>query len=87
MADLETIHEEIRRIRENTNADRDVRESLQSIEVALAEMASAEGPADPDELNEVRAKIERLSDNAEGQTAVELDRLREEVREFERDST
>ena len=37
MTDLETMHEEIRRIREDTNADRDVRESLQSIERALAE--------------------------------------------------
>jgi ElaB/YqjD/DUF883 family membrane-anchored ribosome-binding protein len=86
MTDLETMHEEIRRIREDTNADRDVRESLQSIERALAEMVSAEGSADPDELKEVRAKIDRLADDAGGQTATELDRLREQVREFERDA-
>lgn len=86
MDDLKTMHEELLRIREGTDADRDVRESLQSIERALAEMASAEGSADPDELKEIRAKIGRLADNAEGQTATELDRLREQVREFERDT-
>lgn len=87
MTDLRSIHEEMVRIREDTNPDREVTESLDSIEAALSDMASAEGSAEPDELEEVRAKIARLADDAGGQTAVELDRLREQIREFERDET
>ena len=84
MTDLKSIHEEMVRIREDTNPDREVKESLNSIEAALSDMASAEGSADPDEIKQVRAEIARLAEKAGGQTAVELDRLREEVREFER---
>lgn len=89
MADIETIHEEMRRIREDTDASREVRESLKSNERALAGMASASGEqeAKPDRLKEIRAEIERLADESSGETAAELDRLREEVREFERDET
>jgi hypothetical protein len=84
VTDLKSIHEEMVRIREGTNPSREVTESLDSIEVALSDMASAEGEADPDEIKEVRAEIARLAEEAGGQTAVELDRLREPVREFER---
>ena len=86
MADLQTISDEIRRIREDTNASREVRQNLQSIEEALAGMASDDAPgAYLDRFKEIRAELDRLSDDAEGQTAVELDRLREEVREYERE--
>jgi uncharacterized protein YPO0396 len=85
MGDLESIHEEIRRIQEETDADREVRLSLDSVEESLAGMRSSENDPRPDRLKEVRAKIDRLSDDATGQTSTELDRLREQVREFERD--
>lgn len=84
VTDLKSIHEEMVRIRADTNPSREVKNNLNSIEVALSEMAAAESAADPDEIEEVRAEIARLADDAEGQTAVELDRLREQVREFER---
>ena len=87
MSDLKSIHEEMVRIREDTNPDREVKESLNSIEAALSDMASAEGSAEPDEIEEVRAKLARLADDAGGQTAVELDRLREQIREFEQGNT
>lgn len=84
MTDLRAIHDEMVRIRTDTNPDREIKESLNSIEAALSDMASAEGSAEPEEMEEIRAKIARLADDSEGQTAVELDRLREQVREFER---
>lgn len=84
MTDLRAIHDEMVRIRTDTNPDREIKESLNSIEAALSNMASAEGSAEPEEMEEIRAKIARLADDSEGQTAVELDRLREQVREFER---
>jgi ElaB/YqjD/DUF883 family membrane-anchored ribosome-binding protein len=84
VTDLRAIHDEMVRIRTDTNPDREIKESLNSIEAALSDMASAEGSAEPEEMEEIRAKIARLADDSEGQTAVELDRLREQVREFER---
>jgi ElaB/YqjD/DUF883 family membrane-anchored ribosome-binding protein len=84
VTDLRAIHDEMVRIRTDTNPDREIKESLNSIEAALSNMASAEGSAEPEEMEEIRAKIARLADDSEGQTAVELDRLREQVREFER---
>ena len=84
MEDLEAIHEEIRRIEEDTDADREVRLSLDSIEESLSAMRSSQNDMRPDRLEEVRAKIDRLSDDATGQTSTELDRLREQIREFER---
>ncbi|UPV98832.1 hypothetical protein M0R88_09835 [Halorussus gelatinilyticus] len=85
MIDLDAIHEEIRYIREDTDADRDVRLSLDSIEEALAGMRSGENDARPDRIKEIRAEIDRLSDDAGGETADELDRLRERIREYERE--
>lgn len=85
MEDLEAVHEEIRRIKEDTDADREVRLSLDSIEESLAGMRSSGNDPRPDRLEEVRAKIDRLSDDATGQTSTELDRLREQIRKFERD--
>jgi ElaB/YqjD/DUF883 family membrane-anchored ribosome-binding protein len=84
VTDLRAIHDEMVRIRTDTNPDREIKESLNSIEAALSDMASAEGSAEPEEMEEIRAKIARLADDSEGQTAVELDRLREQVQEFER---
>jgi ElaB/YqjD/DUF883 family membrane-anchored ribosome-binding protein len=84
VTDLRAIHDEMVRIRTDTNPDREIKESLNSIEAALSNMASAEGSAEPEEMEEIRAKIARLADDSGGQTAVELDRLREQVREFER---
>jgi ElaB/YqjD/DUF883 family membrane-anchored ribosome-binding protein len=84
VTDLRAIHDEMVRIRTDTNPDREIKESLNSIEAALSDMASAEGSAEPEEMEEIRAKIARLADDSEDQTAVELDRLREQVREFER---
>lgn len=87
MTDRQAIHDEIRRVREETDASREVRESLTSIERSLSGMESdAESPGKYlDRIREVRAQIDRLSDDAEGDTAAELDRLREQVREVERD--
>lgn len=85
MEDLKTIHEEIRRIEDETDADREVRLSLDSIEESLSGMRSSQNDMRPDRLEEIRAKIDRLSDDATGETATELDRLCEQLREFERD--
>ncbi|WP_135852112.1 DUF7553 family protein [Halorussus salinus] len=85
MVELGAIHEEIRRVREDTDADRDVRLSLDSIEEALAGMESGENAAQPDRIKELRAEIDRLSDDADGETAAELDRLQEQLREYERE--
>ena len=68
-----------------TDADREVRLSLDSIEESLSAMRSSQNDMRPDRLEEVRAKIDRLSDDATGQTSTELDRLREQILEFERD--
>ena len=85
MADLRTIHEEIQRIREDTDADRDVRLTIESIEESLSGMRSAENDPRPDRVREVRAELDRLADDASPELAAELDRLREQVREFERE--
>lgn len=89
MVDMQAIHDEIYRIREETDADRDVRENLQSIERALSGMESEEEAPGKyaDRLREVRAELERLADKAGGETATELDALREQVRELEREET
>ena len=85
MADLRTIHEEIQRIREDTDADRDVRLSIESIEKSLSGMRSTENAPEPDRFREVRGELDRLADDASPEVAAELDRLREQVREFERE--
>lgn len=85
MVDLESIHEEIRRIKEETDADREVRLSLDSIEEGLSGMRSSENDLRPDRIKEVRAEIDRLSDDASGETATQLDHLRQQLRAFERD--
>ncbi|WP_137283853.1 DUF7553 family protein [Halorussus salinisoli] len=85
MTDLQSIHEEIRRIREETDADRDVRLSLDSIEEAMAGMRSEENDPRPDRLKEIRAEIDRLADDASPAVADELTRLQEQVREYERE--
>lgn len=87
MTDLESIRAEMRRIREDTDASREVRESLKSIEESLSGMVATEDEPKPDRLKEVRAEIERLADDATEETGAGLDRLRELVREFERDET
>lgn len=84
MADIQSMHEEVRRIREETDADREVRLALQSIEEALSGMVAGENAPKPDRIKEIRAEIDRLADESEGEVAAELDRLREQVREFER---
>lgn len=83
MADLEAIHEEIRRIREDAN--KDVRLTLTSLERGLTDMESAESGPKSDRLKEVRAELDRLSNDADGEVAERLDRLRERVREYERE--
>ncbi|UPV72790.1 hypothetical protein M0R89_09530 [Halorussus limi] len=85
MAELDAIHEEIRRIREDTDADRGVRLTLDSIEESLGAMESGEDPPYPDRIKELRAEIDRLSDDADPEVAAELDRLQEQVREYERE--
>lgn len=85
MADIDAMHEEIRRIREETDADRDVRLSLQSIEEALSGMASGEADPQPDRLKEIRAEIDRLADDVGGEVETELNALAEQVREYERE--
>ncbi|WP_134669635.1 hypothetical protein [Halorussus marinus] len=87
MIDRQAIHDEIYRIREETDASREVRQSLQSIERSLSGMESdEEAPgASPDRLEEIRAQIDRLAADAEGETASELERLRAQVRDVERE--
>ncbi|PSP56322.1 hypothetical protein BRC82_02180 [Halobacteriales archaeon QS_1_67_19] len=86
MADLAPIHEQIRRIRDNEDSDREVRESLASIERSLTEMESNDDAPKADRVKEVRAEIDRLADTG-GETARMLDRLRERVRNYEREAT
>ncbi|NEU57885.1 hypothetical protein [Halorussus sp. MSC15.2] len=87
MVDMQAIHDEIYRIREETDASREVRKTLQSIERSLSGMESDEEPPGKyaDRIKEVRAELDRLSDDTEGETARELDRLREQVREYEQE--
>lgn len=89
MATLDPIHDEIHRIREETDASREVRLTLQSIAQSLSDMESPDDAPGMygDRLKEVRAEIDRLSDEAEGEVAEELDRLREQVRIFEQEET
>ena len=85
MVDVQAIHDEIYRIREETDADRDVRQHLLSIERALSGMDSEDEPPGKyaDRLKEVRAELDRLSDDTDGKVSAELDRLREQVRQLE----
>lgn len=85
MADIDAMHEEVRRVREETDADRDVRLSLQSIEESLSGMASGEADPQPDRLKEIRAEIDRLADDVEGEVETGLNALAEQVREYERE--
>lgn len=85
MADIDAMREEIRHIREDTDAARDVRLTLDSIEESLGAMQSGENPPYPDRLKEVRAELDRLADDADDEVAAELDALREQVREYERE--
>lgn len=87
MADLDAIHDQILRIREHDDSDREVREALKSIEQSLEGMDSNDNAPKPDRLREVRAEIDRLADEAGGETATMLDRLREQVRDYERGAT
>ncbi|WP_115865392.1 hypothetical protein [Halorussus litoreus] len=90
MADLQAIHDEIYRIREKTDASREVRQNLQSIEQSLSGLQSGEDAPGMyrDRLKEVRAELDRLADDADDEeVTAELDRLREQVRELERDET
>jgi len=86
MADLQAIHDEIYRIREKTDASREVRQNLQSIEQSLSGMQSGEEAPGMyrDRLKEVRAELDRLADDADSEAVTaELDA----VRELERDET
>ena len=85
MTDLESIHEEMRRIRDD--ADKDVRLTLTSIERSITNMEAAESGPKADRLKEVRSELDRLSNDADGEVAERLDRLRERVREYEREQT
>ena len=85
MTELEAIHEEMRRIRDD--ADKDVRLTLTSIERSITNMESAESGPKADRLKEVREELDRLSDDADGEVAERLDRIRERVREYEREVT
>ncbi|NHN57550.1 MULTISPECIES: hypothetical protein [Halorussus] len=85
MADLRAIHEEIQRIRDDADADREVRLTIESIEESLSGMRSAENDPRPDRLREVRAELDRLADDASPAVADELAGVREQVREFERE--
>ncbi|WP_435180195.1 hypothetical protein [Halorussus sp. AFM4] len=87
MRDPQAIHDEIYRIREETDASREVRLTLQSIEEALSAIPSDEQPPGEyvDRVTELRAEVERLSDEAEGETAAELDRLQSQIAELERE--
>jgi prefoldin subunit 5 len=85
MVDVQTIREEIHHVREDTDAARDVRLTLDSIEESLEAMESGENPPYPDRIKELRAEIDRLSDDADPAVADELDRLQEQVRAYERD--
>lgn len=89
MVGLQAIHDEIYRVREATDASREVRQNLRSIERSLSGMQSDEqAPGEyPDRLKEVRAELDRLADDADDEVAVELDRLRELVRDMEREGT
>lgn len=84
MADLETVHEEIREIRQD--ADREVREALTSIERALSEMQAANSGPKADRLEEVRAELDRLASETDGETAARIDRVREAIRDYEAES-
>jgi len=85
--DRQAIHDEIGRIREETDASRELRQSLQSIERSLLGMASDEesSGAFADRIAEIRAQIDRLADETGGETAAELDRFRAQVRDVERE--
>lgn len=84
MADLEAVHEEILEIRQD--ADREVREALKSIERALSKMQDADAGPKPDRLEEIRAELDRLASETEGETSARLDRVREVVREYQAES-
>lgn len=85
VTDLETIHDEMRRIREETDADREIREQLKSTDEVLAGMRSDQNDMRPDRLKEIRAELERIGEDATGETADELLGLRTQLREYERD--
>ncbi|WP_135826352.1 DUF7553 family protein [Halorussus ruber] len=85
MTDLESIHDEMRRVREETDADREVREQLRSAEEALSAMHSDQNDMRPDRLKEIRAELERIGEDATGETSEGLTRLRTQLREYERD--
>ena len=89
MVDLQSVHDEMYRIREKTDASREVRQNLQSIECSLSGMQSdGEAPgAYRDRLKEIRAELDRLADDAGGEVAAELDALRDQIRELEREAT
>lgn len=83
MTDLEAVHEEIREIREE--AERDVREPLVSIERALSEMQADDASPKADRLEEVRAELDRLESETTGETSARLSRVREAVRDYQRE--
>jgi hypothetical protein len=85
MVNLESVHDEMRSVREETDADREVREQLRSTEEALSAMRSDQNDMRPDRLKEIRAELERIGEDATGETSEGLTRLRTQLREYERD--
>ncbi|WP_158058089.1 DUF7553 family protein [Halorussus halophilus] len=84
MADFDAIHEEIREIR--NDASRDVREPLTSVEQALSEIRASDAEPKADRLQEIRAELDRLASETTGETSARLDRVREAVRDFQREA-
>ena len=85
MADLNAIQREIREIRDET--DRDVREPLGSLERALSGMQANDDAPKAERLQEIRAELDRLASETNGETSARLDRIREAVRDYQREAS
>lgn len=83
MAGLDAIHAEIQDIRDT---DRRLGDSLSSVDQTLSEIRAGEREPTADRLEPLRAELDRLASETTGETSARLDRVREAVRDFQRET-